>query len=364
MKKKLPLIILIIFIFSLTFLSFSQIVKAAPPTITITPQSSDVSTSINYCFGWSSQDDLDAGKNIIFRFASEFDISSLTADEVYFYNGSSDCTTGGRQGEASAVADNDRDLVWPMSGDDQILVQMEDSVSNSTSISVGIVVVSGDTVVTPASAGNYELSMAQYLTGTPNVVDWMENQLLYIGDANDVEISAEVDPTLSMQISSTTCDLGDIVPDEISTCNYYITVSTQSGNGYVSYIHEDTNIQTSGGADDINDAADEGGGSDVDASTTSEEYGVSTTETATADIVRINDANTSSTFDQTDCIYMNDNNVTANATALTTTDKSFALSTGPVSGDITYLCHAATVTGITAAGVYSHTVTITLVATY
>lgn len=52
------------------------------------------------------------------------------------------------------------------------------------------------------------------------------------------------------------------------------------------------------------------------------------------------------------------------ATALSTTDKRFASASGPASAESTELCHAAAVLGSTPAGVYAHTVTITVVGNF
>ncbi len=49
---------------------------------------------------------------------------------------------------------------------------------------------------------------------------------------------------------------------------------------------------------------------------------------------------------------------------MTTSDKSFAMATGPVTSDTTYLCHAAAISGATEAGTYTQTVYITVVNTF
>jgi hypothetical protein len=107
--------------------------------------------------------------------------------------------------------------------------------------------------------------------------------------------------------------------------------------------------------------------SDVSGGTISvgtEGYGVSTTEADLVDIGRINDADTDGQYTQNDCIIMDNSTITANATALSISDKSFAKSTGPVAFDTVYLCQEAAISSLTPAGSYSQLVTMTIVSNY
>ncbi len=153
--------------------------------------------------------------------------------------------------------------------------------------------------------------------------------------ADQVTVSATVDPSITSTLSSSTCSLGTLSVSATAFCSYTNTINTNASTGYASTIFDDGNLRSAGG-DDINDAA---GDNDVD--TGSEEYGVGTSK-ATQTITQY-----------TTCA----NNNPQPAKALTTSPQQYANATGPVSADVTTLCHAASVAGTTPAGSYSHIVT-------
>jgi hypothetical protein len=169
-------------------------------------------------------------------------------------------------------------------------------------------------------------------------------------------ITAEVVPTLTLTLSSNTCDLGTFDPAKIKTCNYNTQVSTNGADGYVAFIRSDGQLRS--GSNNIADVS----GSTI--STGSEGYGVSTTESEAVAISKINDANIDGLYNQDDCTAMNDNTISANASVIDTSDKSFAKSLGPVSFDTVYLCHAAAISAVTPAGSYSQQDTITVVSNF
>ena len=103
---------------------------------------------------------------------------------------------------------------------------------------------------------------------------------------------------------------------------------------------------------------------DGDVSPGAEEYGISSNQ-AGNDIIQINDANNDGVYTQDDCTFMNNKNTTAMpAIALTNSDKSWGGSSGPLESVVWSLCHAAAITGTTAAGSYSQQVTITIVGNF
>ncbi len=93
-------------------------------------------------------------------------------------------------------------------------------------------------------------------------------------------------------------------------------------------------------------------------------YGISTTEDESVDILQIQDADSDLDYDGDDCSTLDDGTTSANASAVTTSDQSFATSTGSISADRVYLCHAAAISGTTPAGAYSNTITITVVGNF
>jgi hypothetical protein len=169
-------------------------------------------------------------------------------------------------------------------------------------------------------------------------------------------ITGEVEPTLTLTLSSTSCDLGTFDAAKIKTCNYNTQVSTNGSAGYVANIKSDGQLRSSG-----NNIADVSGST---ISAANEGYGISTTEPESVTVTKINDANSDGLFNQSDCTIMNDNTISANASVLTTSDKTFAKSTEPVAFDTVYLCHEAAISSLTPAGSYSQLVTLTVVSNY
>ncbi len=182
------------------------------------------------------------------------------------------------------------------------------------------------------------------------------NGLTDTGTSGQVNITGNIDSTLSYTISSADCNLGVFSSTKIKTCNYNSQISTNGILGYVAYIRADGQLRN--GSNNLSDVS----GGTISAGT--EGYGVSTTEADAVDIGRINDANTDSQYTQDDCIIMDNNTITANATALSTSDKSFAKATAPVALDTVYLCQEAAISSLTPAGTYSQLVTITIVSNF
>ena len=112
-------------------------------------------------------------------------------------------------------------------------------------------------------------------------------------------------------------------------------MSTNAREGYTARVFEDGNLRD--GAKDINDA---GVDNDVDAG--SEEYGLSTSR-AGQQIVNWDGA----------C----NNSDPESASGITTTPQSVASSSLPVDNHSTTLCYAASVSGTTLQGTYSHILT-------
>jgi|GEM_PF-2204316 len=175
-------------------------------------------------------------------------------------------------------------------------------------------------------------------------------------ERGQIAISASVDPSLTLSLSSTTCNLGTFDSANLKTCSYGAEVSTNGSSGYTSFIKADGNLRNA-----TNSIANVSGGS-VTAAT--ESYGLSTTKDSQT-ISQINDADSDTYYTQADCTSLdNQNSMAMTASALTTSDQTFASSSGPVAADMTYLCHAVAITGTTPAGVYTQLVTITVVGNF
>ena len=87
--------------------------------------------------------------------------------------------------------------------------------------------------------------------------------LIYVGDENDVTITAEVQPTLSFAIRNTsdtgdtnTCALGVLYTTAVSDCSYRLKVSTNSQSGYDVDFKTDGDLTRDGSPGDDPDADD------------------------------------------------------------------------------------------------------------
>lgn len=183
----------------------------------------------------------------------------------------------------------------------------------------------GTNRVTNPSAGNNKVI---YLAGT--VGDSGSLAVSILSD-DQVVVTATVEPLFTFTISTTTCALGTLTTGAVNSCSYTATSTSNSTDGYTTTIVEDYNlrIDASNDIDDVTDGTVTAG---------VEEYGILLTgdDKAFSDERRIN--------------------------ATSTTIASDA--TGPINGQTIIVTHKASITATTAAGSYSHTVTLISTGTY
>lgn len=164
---------------------------------------------------------------------------------------------------------------------------------------------------------------------------------------DQVVVTATVNPSMTVSLSSNTCDLGVLTTAQVDSCNYNIDVDTNSTNGYRATLIEDGNLRT-GAGDDIDD---ETGSETIVAGT--EEYGVGSSDDTVS-------GGSTEFPTYTDC---NDPVTAPVAGAITGTAKTVA--TAPTSGnEISTVCHMATIGSGTSTGSYSHIVTVIVTALY
>ena len=163
-----------------------------------------------------------------------------------------------------------------------------------------------------------------------------------------VNISASVDPSLTLNLSATTCDLGTFDAIKVNTCQYNTTVTTNASSGYTAYIRDDGKLRNA--TNDINDVA--GGTTDPG----SEEYGVATSDTDSVGITAV--------VSGADCTTANGGTDPVDASVLTTSDQSYATEDAPIDSDVVTLCHSASIISTTPAGAYAQTATITVVGNF
>ncbi|MFH0804727.1 MAG: hypothetical protein V1916_00865, partial [Patescibacteria group bacterium] len=150
---------------------------------------------------------------------------------------------------------------------------------------------------------------------------------------------------LSVSLTPNSINLGNLSATLVSQDGVVLTVSTDAASGYTSTVYYGGTMSSGGGQT----IADTTGGT-IPAS--SEEFGVATSKSGY----------TVTQWSPTSCA---DTASTSNATALSaSTPKTFAGSTGLVTGDQTTLCFLASITGTTAAGDYSSIVTVVTTGLY
>jgi hypothetical protein len=286
--------------------------------------------------------EINTNDGIKINFQSDFDISDITGNENSVALSQANSGTNIIKGTVT------------ISGQDLLITVATQGDTPSGAMAVNV---SGNHIYTPTSSGTYKISVSTWDLGTDNAwggagvnADTLEDSgaaAVIIGP-NRVTISAAVDSSLTLTLSSNTCVLGTLSSTNIQTCQYNSTVSTNAAGGYMAYVKDDGNFRNA--TNDINDVA--GGTTEYG----SEEYGVSTSESESVNITATNSSATCTT---------NDGGTTAtNAQSLTTSDQSYAKSTSPVSSDVVTLCHSASVSATTPAGVYSQNVMITVVGNF
>jgi len=349
-KRNLFKVILVIFI--LGFFVF-PITKIQANDWAITPDPMPVSSSITFCVGAAAPaSGLPADYKAEFEFASGFNLTAVTisdtagSSEVELYTGTTTCSGGTtRITEATETPANDRDYAT-ITGQ-KLKLDLEDGLSASQLFSIKIVAKAGNSVVTPGSAGIYLLTARVY--DTSNVMTLVDADFMYVGSANQVNISANVESALTLALSGTSCALGTFASNKINTCSYDVTVNTNAGTGYIAYVRDDGNLRH--GADDINDASGE-------IADGVEGQGVATSDSDYATL------NLDQYITKADCGTRNGGTTHVPAVGMDGTDYSFAKATGPVANDLTTLCQSASIAGSTPAGTYTQTVTITAVAQF
>lgn len=311
----------------------------------ISDADADVSATI---VSFTPTAEINTDDGIQINFESDFDIASVVNDDVTVgqANGGTDITKG-----TAAVSGQNLQIPITTEGDNP---------DGAVTVSL-----SNSHVHTPTTPGTYTVTITTWDLGDDGAfggagadADTLEDNgaaAVVIG-TNQVEITGNVDPTLTLTLSGNTCALGTLSATNIKTCNYSTTVGTNAASGYSAKIKADGGLRN--GATSITDVSDD------NVTPGSEEYGVSTTMSGET-IDQINDADENALYQQADCTHMNDQAVHAmTAHPLNTGDQDFANSSGPVSSSVAYLCHAAGITGTTPAGTYTQLVTITVIGNF
>lgn len=231
------------------------------------------------------------------------------------------------------------------SNSDRIIVNTVNDLTADTKYGVQIVGGAG-TLGTATDAGNNIKIIIKTNNGSADVDSFTVATSLVTTD--QYTISASIDPTLTVALSVTTVNLGDLTPANISYQGVTSTVTTNSKNGYVSMVKYSGKL--SNGVDDIADS-----GTTVTKGTSG--FGASTS--ASTQTINTSDASPAcSTTKQTSAAgpFV--------STTLTTALQQFSSAATPVAAEGTTLCFLAAVSGVQAPGSYSTTVTLVTTAKY
>ncbi len=102
-----------------------------------------------------------------------------------------------------------------------------------------------------AATGNYSVTFIDDKAIDAN--NDFGGALLYVGDANDVTVTAQVQPILSFVIRNSTdstntnsCNLGVLTPASVNECAYRLKIGTNSSSGYVVSVLSDGDLRRSG----------------------------------------------------------------------------------------------------------------------
>lgn len=217
------------------------------------------------------------------------------------------------------------------------------------------------------TAGVYSISVTDDNDGDFGAV------LVYVGDDNDVNVQATVQPTLSLNIrnladsaDTNTCNLGtvttttapnlDLTDDGAGECGYAIAVGTNAANGFQVQIDANQTLQN-GAAYTIADVTNAGS-----FSAGTEAYGLANVTSAETG------HDGAGNFDQT---ITEDGNFATNATPIPNSPTNFVsyndsilYTAGTNALDTTRVMHGLAISSATQTGVYTQTVTYTVTATF
>jgi hypothetical protein len=214
----------------------------------------------------------------------------------------------------------------------------------STATRYGFVVSDGSTAKlgTPGAAASGVITVETQTSGGAAIDS--QNIAVDIIANDQVAVSATVDPSISVVLSGNTAALGTLSTSNVNQAGITSQVTTNALNGYTSSALYNNTLRIDG-SNDIDDTA----GGTIVAGT--EEFGASSSDSG----------NTIGIWSPTSCATTTS---TSNATALTTSAQTFASASAPVNAETTTLCLLASISGTTAAGSYSNTVTLVTTAKY
>jgi hypothetical protein len=355
MRKKLALLT----VFTILVLPFAGLmprVSAAGVTLTVTPSSQAVSTAASVVLSFTPATTMANGSTINVAFSSSYTQtpSTLTnSDVVVTKTGDANFTSATSSGFSSTG----------------FKITLTTGGNLNTSSAFTITMNGGNKLQTPSSAGNYTFSVYTSV-GDQGAV------LQYVGNANQVQITATVTPLLSLALRNT-ADTADLTPGTTSgvracgmgilainttptgpstnACQYRIKATTNSASG-MTLQYTSTSAHASGriAIDATTTIADQTGGSTGDPLSTNNGYGVQMS--VGSGLTR------GATFGATAANFYTITSTSAK-TVLTSTGAYNASASGDTT-NTTLMTHGARIDATQPSGAYSHTVSYTLTASF
>jgi len=376
MRKILVISLVVLLLAGLLPINFGQ---AATKMQYFVPQQLDVNSNAEVCLG-DINGGFWAGMIIEVEFSPDqathdwlqdltiSDTSSESEFSIFYNTNASNPCTGGTERIAETAPDNqaNRDVVEIIGN--KIRITLADNIPAGNWFGFKFTdKTDADTnaLLTPAAVGNYQVTIRAKFSATSPTWDLaLYSDLIYVGNLNQTDITASVDPTLTLTLGdfeagyTNACPLGTFEVSKLAACGYSATVTTNATNGYTTYIREDHDLwnlsDNTKVIADVTDGAVTPGGTP-----TTEEYGLAVqTVDTTGDF---------SAFTG-DCVGdIRDSTDPQDADALAGTDQvlaSYAESVDGVTHGKSYLCHVARRQGATVAGNYGHTITVTVVGNF
>lgn len=222
---------------------------------------------------------------------------------------------------------------------------------------------------TTASTGGIDLCLNfQNDTATGNysisIVDSNDNDfgaaLIYVGDDNDVTVTATVTPSLAFAIRNSAdtadtnvCALGTLTIAAVNTCAYRLKVTTNADNGFTINILSDGDLRKSGSGDVADSEDIDPVTEDTTVTAGTEDYGIAVTGGSV----------TGGTMTESGNFNDDDTPIPTGSTAILSSDGA----NNPGSTDTTntsLITHRAAVDGDTGTGNYSQIVTYRVTASF
>ncbi|MCH8821674.1 hypothetical protein IID23_04115 [Patescibacteria group bacterium] len=343
MLKRLTLASLILLLTIVPYLYLRNDVQAATFTAIsdiMTRQEDTVASNHTIAFTQNGGTQFTSGETITIDFEDTFDTSSLANTDPLDY----DIVINGTEETLVAIGcgATDEIEITSISGTDVITFTAcgsytAEAAGSTITIEIGThtsAPSAGDTqIINATSSGSKIISLGGTIGDTGSIA-------VPILSNDQVTVSGTVDPSITSSLSDTTCTLtpNPITTAAVSVCTIANTVSTNATGGYAATIIQDGPL-TSGG-DTIAPVSD----SNVDTAGSDEEYGIGTSDAGAADII-----NWDGTCDGDAGGEPSD--------PITATPQEYAEDAGPISAQITTVCHSIAIAGDTEAGTYTQVVT-------